>query len=222
MQLRAFVAEKMLDAGVGPDVLLKAQGVDPASLAAFDAPLAKAHYNPDQPRNADGWWESGGSVEEAAWRRGKNRLKPIIDFLESLGSRTRRWMREHEAKPEPTPKTQPEAERRGNRLEYVKPEVSAPATNEGADLELPESDANKLHHIFDDPKHQLDGLVADFGSKEAAFGAIEEATRKTVLGRNISGPYVETVHVGQYSLTVKGRVMDGKLKIGTAYIPWKR
>ncbi len=221
--MRAFVAEKMLDAGVSPDVLLKAQGVDPASLAAFDAPLAKAHYNPAEPRNADGWWESGGVVEEAAWRRGRNRLKPIIDFLELLGSRARRWGREegkpHEAEPA---RPKPETERPGNRLEYARPEVSVQGTEEGADLELPEGDANKLHHIFDDPKHQLDGLVAHFGSREAALEAIEEATRKVLLGRNISGQYVETVQIGRYSLTVKGRVMDGKLKIGTAFIPWKR
>jgi hypothetical protein len=213
-QLRAFIAEKMLQAGVSPDVLLKAQGVDPASLAAFDSPLEKVNYNPAEPRDERGWW-SGGGVEEAAWR-GKNRLKPIIDFLELLGTRARRWgaeeQRPHEAEPA-RPKPEPA---------QPKPEVSAPATDEGADLELPEGDSNKLHHIFDDPKHQLDGLVAHFGSREAALQAIEEATRKALLGRNISGQYVETVQVGQYSLTVKGRVMGGKLKIGTAYIPWKR
>lgn len=109
----------MLEAGVSPDVLLKAQGVDPASLPEFDAPLEKANYDPDQPRDERGRWDGGG-IGEAGWR-GKNRLKPIIDFLELLGSRARRWGREEEkpreAMPEAAPKTQPESERPGNRLE---------------------------------------------------------------------------------------------------------
>jgi len=137
-QLRAFVAEKMLDAGVSPDVLLKAQGVDPASLAAFDAPLAKAHYNPDQPRDERGRWDGGGDVEEAAWRRGKNRLKPIIDFLESLGSRARRWGREEEKPHEAEPaRPKPEAERPGNRLEYAKPDYPLPRPGEGEPVDVP-------------------------------------------------------------------------------------
>ncbi len=29
-------------------------------------------------------------------------------------------------------------------------------------------DANRLHHIFGEPKHDLDGLVGHYGSEEAA------------------------------------------------------
>ncbi len=127
----------MLEAGVSPNVLLKAQGVDPASLAAFDAPLAKFNFNEAQSRGWHGRWDGGGNVEEAAWRRGKNRLKPLIDFLESLGSRARRWMREHEAKPEPIPKTQPETERPGNRLEYARPDYPLPRPGKGEPVDIP-------------------------------------------------------------------------------------
>jgi hypothetical protein len=172
-QLRAFVAEKMLDAGVSPNVLLKAQGVDPASLAAFDAPLAKAHYNPDQPRDERGRWDGGG-IEEAAWRRGKNRLKPLIDFLESLGSRARRWVREHEAKPDPTPKTQPENERLGTRLEYAKPDYLLPRPGKGEPVDIPglpgvkgtdvsESSARMPNYVLGLTRSEFEAKLRDLG-----------------------------------------------------------
>jgi hypothetical protein len=41
--LRLFVADELIEAGVTPETLLKAQGFDPA-------PLALLKYNPDQPR----------------------------------------------------------------------------------------------------------------------------------------------------------------------------
>ncbi len=137
-QLRIFVAEKMLEAGVSPDVLLKAQGVDPASLAAFDAPLAKFNFNEAQSRDWHGRWDGRGNVEEAAWRRGKNRLKPLIDFLESLGSRARRWRREEEKPHEVEPaRPKPETERPGTRLEYAKPDYPLPRPGKGEPVDLP-------------------------------------------------------------------------------------
>ncbi len=81
----------MLKAGVGPDVLLKAQGADPDLFTDAGAPLAKAHYNPDQPRDAHGRWSRGGAGAEPAADRGKGRLKAIGRFLEWLGSRARRF-----------------------------------------------------------------------------------------------------------------------------------
>ena len=40
--------------------------------------------------------------------------------------------------------------------------------------------ANKLHHIFDDPKHALDGLVQQFGSQKAAFDAVQLAANQAL------------------------------------------
>jgi hypothetical protein len=177
-QLRIFVAEKMLEAGVSPDVLLKAQGVDPASFAEFDAPLAKAHYNPDQPRDERGRWDGGGGIEEAAWRRGKNRLKPIIDFLEWFGAHTRGWGREEErpheakpeaAKPEPTPKTQPETERPGNRLEYAKPDHPLPRPGKGEPVDIPGLPGVKGTDVSESsarmPNYELDLTRSEFEAR---------------------------------------------------------
>ncbi len=60
--LRLFVADELLEAGVSPSALMKAQGFDPAPLD-----LLKAHFNPDQPRvpagsgRDSGEWTSGGA-----------------------------------------------------------------------------------------------------------------------------------------------------------------
>jgi hypothetical protein len=43
--LRLFVADELIEAGVTPRTLMKAQGFDPAPLD-----LLKANFNPDQPR----------------------------------------------------------------------------------------------------------------------------------------------------------------------------
>jgi hypothetical protein len=71
--------------------------------------------------------------------------------------------------------------------EVAKPEIKPPETPQFEDLQRPEVDANKLHHIFDNPRHELDGLVSEFGSQEAAFEAIRNATQEAIKRENISG-----------------------------------
>ena len=63
--LRLFVADELIEAGVAPAALMKAQGFDPA-------PLALLKYSPDQPRvpagsgRESGQWTSGDSVGVSA------------------------------------------------------------------------------------------------------------------------------------------------------------
>ncbi|WP_134490378.1 hypothetical protein [Methylocella tundrae] len=138
--LRLFVAEEMLKAGVGPDILLKAQGVDPGLFAEAGAPLVKAAYNPDQPRDAHGRWSGGGAEAEPAAYRGKGRLKAIGRFLEWLGSRARRFERESEETkhPEPLrPETRPEPVQPGNRPEVSKPDYPLPRPGRGEPVDIP-------------------------------------------------------------------------------------
>ncbi|WP_174514186.1 hypothetical protein [Methylocella tundrae] len=138
--LRLFVAEEMLKAGVGPDILLKAQGVDPGLFAEAGAPLVKAAYNPDQPRDAHGRWSGGGAEAEPAAYRGKGRLKAIGRFLEWLGSRARRFEREPgETKPpEPLrPETRPEPVQPGKRPEVSKPDYPLPRPGRGEPVDIP-------------------------------------------------------------------------------------
>jgi hypothetical protein len=60
--LRLFVADELIEAGVTPETLMKAQGFDPAPLD-----LLKANFNPDQPRvPAGNGRESGESTSDDA------------------------------------------------------------------------------------------------------------------------------------------------------------
>jgi hypothetical protein len=101
------------------------------------------------------------------------------------------------------------------------PPPSSGAQDRG-DLQLPELDSNKLHHIFNDPDHGLDSLVTKFGSPEAAFDAIARAARDAVRSQGIIGQYEIQVEVGGYQVTVRGRVHNGIVDIGTVLIPWAR
>jgi len=55
--LRLFVADELIEAGVTPRALMKAQGFDPAPLA-----LLKANFNPAQPR-----WPAGSGRDKKMW-----------------------------------------------------------------------------------------------------------------------------------------------------------
>ena len=76
---------------------------------------------------------------------------------------------------------------------------------------------NKLNHVFGQPRHNLGGLAKSFGSEEAAFRAIQEATEEAVRSQGIRGVFQTTVEVSGQSLTVRGNVIDGAVKIGTAF-----
>lgn len=39
---------------------------------------------------------------------------------------------------------------------------------------------NKIHHIFDKPSHNLEDLVAKFGSREAAYNAVQDAANQAL------------------------------------------
>jgi hypothetical protein len=169
--LRLFVADELMEARVTPETLMKAQGFNAAPLA-----LLKAHFfDPDQPRvpagngRESGEWSGGASIDSAGVKEWIARL------LLEAARRAARSLRPSETKP-PNP-------------EIVKPESALPETPETENLQPPEVDANKLHHIFDNPRHELDGLATEFGSQEAAFEAIRNATQDAIKRQNISGMY---------------------------------
>jgi hypothetical protein len=78
-------------------------------------------------------------------------------------------------------------------------------------------DPNKLHHIFGQARHNLDDVVAAFGSREGAFEALEKAAQAAVDARNLTGQFEIVVNVGGFSVTVRGIVVNGVAKIGTAF-----
>ncbi len=60
--MRLFVGDELIESGVMPRTLMKAQGFDPAPLD-----LVKAHFNPDQPR-----WPAGSGRDSGEWSGGAN------------------------------------------------------------------------------------------------------------------------------------------------------
>jgi hypothetical protein len=78
-------------------------------------------------------------------------------------------------------------------------------------------DANKLFHIFGNPAHNLTVLVQTYGSEQAAYNALLQATEQTVASKGLTGVFETTVQVGGESVTVRGAVVGGVVKIGTAF-----
>jgi len=75
----------------------------------------------------------------------------------------------------------------------------------------------KLTHIFGKAAHNLGPLVASYGSEVAAYEALEKATIQTVTSQGISGIFEVVVNVGGLNVTVRGAVVNGLVKIGTAF-----
>lgn len=79
-------------------------------------------------------------------------------------------------------------------------------------------DPNKLHHIFGNPTHNLAGLVSQFGSEVATLDAIQAATTAVVRQQGINGVFQVVVNVAGQMITVRGAVVNGVVRIGTAFI----
>jgi hypothetical protein len=82
---------------------------------------------------------------------------------------------------------------------------------------------NKLNHIFANPNHNLDALVRHYGTEEEASRAIVDAVNQAHLDGNLStdqlGLYKQVFDVGGYPVMVAGRIINGRVRIGTAWIP---
>jgi hypothetical protein len=79
---------------------------------------------------------------------------------------------------------------------------------------------NTLHHVFGKASHNLGGLVQAFrGSEEAAYRAVEKAAQFQANAGKIADIFETAVKVGAHTVTVRGRVIDGVVRIGTFFIP---
>lgn len=75
---------------------------------------------------------------------------------------------------------------------------------------------DKLSHVFD-PKHNFGPLVETYGSEA---GAMEQIVRSLDgAGLPSSGIFEVTTQVGGQSVVVRGAVVDGVARIGTAFTP---
>ncbi len=67
---------------------------------------------------------------------------------------------------------------------------------------------------------KLDSLVEMYGSQNAAFQAIHSGVQREVSRQGISGVFRDLpVVVGSQKILVRGNVVDGAVKIGTAFRP---
>ena len=55
------------------------------------------------------------------------------------------------------------------------------------------------------------------GSQEAAYQAIQHAAEGAVKAQKFAGVFETTVKIGTETITVRGNVVDGVVKIGTAF-----
>jgi hypothetical protein len=74
-----------------------------------------------------------------------------------------------------------------------------------------------LNHIFGKAEHNLDSLVNEFGSQESAYNALQKATQAAVTDQGLKGVFETTIQVGSETITVRGNVIDGIARIGTAF-----
>lgn len=79
-------------------------------------------------------------------------------------------------------------------------------------------DANKLRHIFGNPRHNLGRLLRKFGGNEArAFRAMVRAADRATRRRG-PGRFVVRVKIKGERITVRGiKLRNGVVKIGTAF-----
>ncbi|MEN6413985.1 MAG: hemagglutinin repeat-containing protein, partial [Veillonellales bacterium] len=80
--------------------------------------------------------------------------------------------------------------------------------------------ANKLNHIFGKTEHNLGNFLSRYGGNQAeAFNVLQNAAQDQIISKGITGVFEEPIVVGEDIITVRGNVVDGVVKIGTAFIP---
>jgi RHS repeat-associated protein len=78
---------------------------------------------------------------------------------------------------------------------------------------------NDVHHIFGKADHNLESVEKEFGNAKAATQALIKAVQTAVTKGNLTGDLDITVKVGSTNVTVTGRIIDGVVRIGTAFVP---
>lgn len=80
--------------------------------------------------------------------------------------------------------------------------------------------ANTMRHIFGKAAHGLAPLVARLGSERAVMAAVARAMARLPAGTFVAGQVFEvTVRVAGQNVVVRGRVVEGIIRISTMFIP---
>ncbi|MDN5053613.1 hypothetical protein [Aliarcobacter butzleri] len=84
-------------------------------------------------------------------------------------------------------------------------------------------DLNKVNHIFGDAKiekHKLLDFTKEYdGDTVKAYQDLEKYTQKYIKDNNVNGQFEKVINVNGTNITVRGNVINGEVKIGTAFIP---
>ena len=79
-------------------------------------------------------------------------------------------------------------------------------------------DKNQLHHIFDNPRHELDWLVQEEGGEEKALSALKTAVQQQLMPTEGETFKRSSIVLNGRTVFVSGRVVDGFIRISSAYI----
>jgi hypothetical protein len=197
--LRLFVAEELLESGVTPTELMKAQGFDPTLLK----------FNPDQLRvpagsgRESGRWTSDGAVIPVSHRT-RARMKALGALIEWL--RTRLKGSKHESPPEKAPP------RELSKLR--EPAVSRPKPSDFVD-----QDFGKLGTAVEKPDIDIKEITGHANERMTDYGQSFDDIKSTVSDplivlRQSDGRY--------YFLSDNGAVvLDRQGRVVTTYPSWK-
>jgi RHS repeat-associated protein len=78
---------------------------------------------------------------------------------------------------------------------------------------------NDLRHIFENPDHLLDGVLQAYGSAKLAGDALSARAQLHVNRQQLAGKVEFQIKVAGYEVTVRGMVVNGTFRFGTAFIP---
>jgi hypothetical protein len=78
--------------------------------------------------------------------------------------------------------------------------------------------ANAINHVINDVGHKLQTFAAGYSSAGAAYDAIVSAAQSAVSTAT-PGTFNVIVTIGNSAITVTGSVVNGAVRVGTAYIP---
>ena len=78
------------------------------------------------------------------------------------------------------------------------------------------SDPNKIHHIFNNAGHGLGRLTQQLGGQSNTIRAVVNAANGSLPS---SGNFVTNVVVNGTTVTVRGSVVNGTIRIGTMFVP---
>ena len=81
-------------------------------------------------------------------------------------------------------------------------------------------DKNKIRHIFNNPRHNLEEFLKTFNNdEEAAFNKLQEEYNNYIKSNNIkNGTLRVKVQINAFEITIRGIAIDCVGYIGTAYI----